>query len=178
VSLRVTNTATPTFNSTLYSYTGNHNPPDRGDFTTVNESSVNTGNSTDGTAYGYYFDRANDTIYFYVVKSQIYGNLLDPGDSTLVYADTWYVNNRHQWRNYDKQPGRPKSYTMVPEFSDIIAPLAGTVALFALLKRRVAPGRRNARRTPGCGPQAAGGRRGWPVAAPTVRGRQEGGLSP
>jgi tetratricopeptide (TPR) repeat protein len=144
LSLRVTNVATPTFTSTIYSYTGNHNPPDRGDFMSVNETHAGTGNSLDGTMYGYQFDAANDCILFYAVKSQIYGNLLAPGNTTRVYADTWWVDNHNRWRNYDRSPngGNTGSYTMVPEFQDIIAPVAGSVLVYVILRRNAVRAKR------------------------------------
>jgi len=148
-SLRVTNITSPTFTSTLYSYTGNHNPPDRDDFTTVNETHAGTGNSTDGTMYGYLFDKANNSVMFYVVKSQLYGNLLGPGNTTRVYADTWYIDNHNRWRQYDRGPpgGRLGNYTMVPQFGEIVVPVAGTIAVF-FLSRRAA--RRKPRKNPAC----------------------------
>jgi hypothetical protein len=148
LTLRVTNATAPTFTSTLYSYIGNNNPPDRGDFSSVNETHAGTGNSTDGTMYGYLFDKANNSILFYGVKSQLYGNLLAPGRTTRVYADTWYVNNHNRWRNYDRSPngGGTGSYTMVPEFQDIIAPLAGMLIVYIFLSRTSGrPGRRGSR---------------------------------
>lgn len=138
LSLTVTNAAAPyTFNSALSSYTGSNSPPDRDDFTTVNESHNGTGNSTDGTAYGYMFDRTNGTIYFYVVKSQIYGNLLGPGNTTQVYADTWYVRKNHRWDRADRSPNRARTvdYQMIPEFQQILLPIAGVIFIFTILKR-------------------------------------------
>ncbi|MEM2870175.1 MAG: tetratricopeptide repeat protein [Thermoplasmata archaeon] len=157
VSLRCTSTATPSFSSSLSSYTGS-GTPDRGDSWTVNET--NTGNSTlDGTMYGYWFDQQNDSVMFYVSKSSIYGNLLGPGNTTSVYADTWYYSN-NKWRRYDRAPGANKllDYTMIPEFGEILAPVAGSMILFALLRRAgwrrgrfIGESRNVSPRRPGCG---------------------------
>jgi hypothetical protein len=129
-------------------YTGNNNPPARSDFTVVNESHNGTGNSSDGTAYGYWFDRANLSINFYVVKSKIYGNLLGPGNTTRVYADTWYIRNNGRWNRADRAPNRSQTvnYTMVPEFQDIIAPVAGSVLVYVIIRRRKSGGRAIGRR--------------------------------
>jgi hypothetical protein len=138
LSLTVNNSATPTFNSALYMYMGANNPPDRSDFTLINESHNGTGNSSDGTAYGYWFDRANLSVNFYVVKSKIYGNMLGPGNTTRVYADTWYIRNNGRWNRADRAPNRSQTvgYTMVPEFQDIIAPVAGSILVYVILRRR------------------------------------------
>ena len=138
LSLRVTNIATPTFNSALSIHTGRQNPPDRGNTWTVNQSTANTGVSTDQTMYGYYFDQANDCIYFYVVKNQIFAPLLAPGKSTSVHVETWYIDNRGRWRQYDDHG--PHSYTMVPEFQELLLPIVGSVMTFALLRRRLGHG--------------------------------------
>jgi hypothetical protein len=153
VSLRVTNTSVPQFNSSLSNYQGSNNPPGRSDFTSVNETKANGGASYDGTLYGYYFDKTNNTILFWVSKS-IGGNLLGPGNTTRVYADTWWVDSQNRWRNYDRAPNgnNVSTYTMVPEFQDILVPVAGSVLVFVVLRgraRRVRPARagtRDARR--------------------------------
>jgi lipopolysaccharide/colanic/teichoic acid biosynthesis glycosyltransferase len=87
--------------------------------------------------YGYLFDKANNSVMFYVVKSQIYGNLLGPGNTTRVYSDTWYTDKNNRWRNYDRAPNgnRLGSYTMVPEFQDILVPVVGSVLVFIFLRR-------------------------------------------
>lgn len=150
LSIRVTDPSTPQYNSTLYSYTGSSNPPTRGSSWTVNETHVTSGNSTDQTAYGFMLDPANDTILFYVAKSSLFGNLLGPGNSTQAYADTWYIKN-NKWKNADRGPNgnNVSTYTMVPEFSDVLLPAAGSVVLFSLFRyryRRSRPGRAGVRR--------------------------------
>jgi hypothetical protein len=145
LTLRVTNATAPTFTSTLYSYSGGNYPPDRGDFTTVNETHSGTGNSTDGTMYGYWFDKTNNSVLFYVVKSQLYGNLLGPRNTTMVYADTWWVDDHNRWRNYDRAPNgsRLGSYTMIPEFQDMLVPVVGSVLVFIFLRRAASGSKRS-----------------------------------
>jgi hypothetical protein len=150
VSLRcinTTNSSAPNFNATLSSYTGSASPPDRSDTWTTNETITNGTNSSDGNAFGYLYDKANLSVLFYVKKASIYGNLLDPGDNTSVYADTWYTDKKGRWSKADRAPNRNSrtiTYTMVPEFQDILLPVAGSFLVFVVLRdraRRVRPRR-------------------------------------
>ena len=136
VSLQVTDADDPLFGSSLSSYTGG-GTPGRGDFSTTNESKDDGSTSYDGTMYGYSFDAANDAVMFYVSKSSIYGNLLDPGNTSKAYADTWYIKS-NKWKNSDRGPdgAKLKDYTMVPEFQDVLLPVAGSVLVFVVLRDR------------------------------------------
>ncbi|MGQ9583121.1 MAG: hypothetical protein ACUVV6_06365, partial [Thermoplasmatota archaeon] len=156
VSLKCTNTSTPSFNSSLSSYTGSDNPPTRGDSWTTNET--HTGNSTlDGSMYGYWFDQQNDSVLFYVAKSQIAGNLLGPGNTTKVYSDTWWYGS-NRWRRYDRAPRANQllDYTMVPEFRELALPVVVSALVFALA-RRLSGTRGSGARRPG---RARGSRSG------------------
>jgi hypothetical protein len=98
--------------------------------------------------YGYLFDKANNSVMFYVVKSQLYGNLLGPGNTTRVYADTWWIDNHNRWRQYDRGPagGRLGNYTMVPEFQQILLPVIGSILVFIRLSNSARRGRTKANR--------------------------------
>jgi hypothetical protein len=138
VSLRCVNSTAPYFNATLSSYTGSASPPVRGDTWTTNETLATKGNTSDGTAFGYWYDKTNNSVLFYVSKSQLWGNLLGPGNTTNVYSDTWYTNRRGNWNRVDRAPNNnTSSYTMVPEFGDLLAPAAGVIVIhFAVARGR------------------------------------------
>jgi len=145
LTLRVTDAADPEYNSSLSSYIGNANPPDRDNTWTINETHISSGNSSDQTAYGFNLDPATNSVLFYVSKSSIYGNLLGAGNTTKAYSDTWYTDN-NKWKKADRGPDGKKlnDYTMVPEFQDILLPVAGSVLAFAVIRNRArrAPARR------------------------------------
>jgi hypothetical protein len=137
LTLQVTDASTPKFSTSLSSYTGKQNPPGRDDGWTSNESTSNQGTSYDGTMFGYQYDSSTDTVQFYIVKSQIWGNLIGPGNSTSVYTDTWYTDSKGKLKNADRGPnGGTASYSMVPEFRDVLLPVAGSIVLFTLLRGR------------------------------------------
>jgi hypothetical protein len=137
LTLQVTDASTPKFSTSLSSYTGKQSPPGRDDGWTSNESTSNQGTSYDGTMFGYKYDSSTDTVQFYIVKSQIWGNLIGPGNSTSVYSDTWYTDSKGKWKNADRGPnGGTKNYTMVPEFQEILLPVAGSVLVFVVLRGR------------------------------------------
>ena len=136
VSLRCVNDTAPFFNATLSSYVGNANPPGRGNSWTTNETSADEGYTTDGTAFGYWYDKTNTSLFFYVCKSRIWGNLLGPGNTTSVLADTWYTNSTDVWTRTDRTPNKStSSYTMVPEFGETLVPVAGVIVMYFAVGR-------------------------------------------